>query len=194
MIAPLLAAALAAAPATGTEVTRTREPERRPLIGVAADLGVPSGAGASLLVRPLSWLRLHGGAGTNGASFGLHAGATLMPLRGFVTPTFTLEGGHFFEGDATNVAKYAANLPDFSNAEMLRTFSYDFASAHLGVEVGSQEGLFFYLRAGLSYLDARFGSFERELGGENEGITVNAGGPTMGSPIPSAALGVGFFL
>jgi len=194
MIGPLLAVALAAHPAADTAVARSYEaPERHPVIGLGLDAGVPSGAGATLLVQPLSWLRLHAGPGTNGAGFGIRGGATFLPARWFVRPTFTLEGGHFFEGDANKVAQNFANLPDFGE-EMLRTFSYDFGSAQVGVEVGSHDGFFAYLRAGYSYLDARLGSFESKLDDGGDAVSVSADGPTMSSPIPSATLGVAFFL
>src|SRR5438105_2350281 len=55
-------------------------PKRLPLVGVMMDAGAPDGANASLVFRPLSWLRAHGGGGYNMISKGIRAGATLLPF------------------------------------------------------------------------------------------------------------------
>ncbi len=192
MFAPLLAAALAAAPAADTQAVRTR-PEPASVLGLALDAGLPSGAGVSLLVRPLPWLRLQAGPGTNGAGFGLRGGVTFLPLRSFLTPTLTVEAGHFFEADVSAAAETFGQLPDFGD-EMLSTVSYDYASAMLGLEVGSQEGFFGFVRAGAAYVDARFGSYAIE--GDDAGAvrSVTGEGPSIGTLAPSAVLGVGFYL
>ena len=120
-----------------------------PRLGVMVDVGLPDGAGASLLYRPLPGLRLAVGGMTNAVSAGLRAGLTLEPLRTFVRPSLTLEGGHYFEGNANAVARRVSGDPSF-DSQLLERFSYDFANAHLGLEIGAARRLSFFLHAGVS--------------------------------------------
>ena len=190
MLAPLLAAALAA-----TAVEKPAPPPPPPdddgvaLLGVALDAGVPSGVGASLLVQPLPWLRLHGGAATNGAGAGVHAGLSFLPFRSFLTPTLTVEVGHFFEADATALAEIAVPLTPVGE-QMLERFAYDYASAHLGLELGAQDAFVVYTRAGVAWIDARMQGAEGEI---DDGVTLSLASPRMRALAPSAELGVAFF-
>src|SRR5262245_56202837 len=74
-----------------------------PLVGVMLDAGLPDGANASLVLRPVSWLRAHAGGGTNAISPGVRVGATLLPFGS--GPSATIEGGHYFEGNANGLAQ-----------------------------------------------------------------------------------------
>src|SRR5690349_18831998 len=67
-------------------------PKRQPLLGVMMDAGLPDGANAALVFRPVSWLRAHGGGGYNMISKGVRAGLTLLPFG--AGPSATLEGGY----------------------------------------------------------------------------------------------------
>ena len=69
-------------------------PTRFRHLGLMFDLGTLNGGMLSLVYRPSPWLRMYGGAGTNGAAPGLRAGAAVLPFRrGFGV---SLDGGHFF--------------------------------------------------------------------------------------------------
>src|SRR5690349_2181878 len=78
-------------------------PKRPPLLGVMMDAGLPDGANASLVFRPLSWLRAHGGGGHNMVSVGVRGGVTLLPFGS--GPSATIEAGHYFDGDANGLAR-----------------------------------------------------------------------------------------
>lgn len=114
-------------------------------VGAMVDAGVPSGAGASIVYRPISPVRLHAGAAHNGVAPGLTGGLTLASPFGVVKPTVSVEVGRFAEGDASVMWDAA---PD--------RFGYDYVSGHVGVEVGVWR-VAWYLRAGASYLRATVG-------------------------------------
>lgn len=203
MFLPLLASALAAGAIHSTAVESSRgavasaevtsEGDSHSLLGLSVDAGVPSGAGASLLVRPLPWLRLHGGVATNAASLGLRGGVSFTPFRSFVTPALTLGAGHFFEGDASGVAATVVVLPSYGD-EMLRRVSYDYASAQLGLEFGSQDAFAFFVRGGLAWISSDLHGTGGQVGGSSERITFEASNPTVTATIPSAELGITFYL
>jgi hypothetical protein len=117
-----------------------RDTPRHRTVGITTDLGVPDGAAVGLVVRPkFDWLRL-GAAGTyNGMAPGARLGVTFDPIAFAVGPTFTVEGGHSWQG----------RLP-VGNAP---TMSYSYANFHLGVELGNRATFRFFLRAGASWID-----------------------------------------
>lgn len=125
-------------------------------LGAMLDAGVPSGAGASIVYRPVRALRVHAGAAHNGFGPGAGGGVTLAPLAGTVTPTLTVEAGRF------------------SAAEL----GYDYATAHVGVELGTRAYVF-YLRGGVSGVDAAWT-------GEHEMVTTTG---AVRAVIPSLRLG-----
>lgn len=122
-------------------------------VGAMVDAGVPSGAGVSLLYRPLSPLRVHAGVAHNGIAPGVAAGVTITTPGGVMRPTLTVEGGRFFEGDANGMYTYVAGAPDEGAPER---FGYDFGSAHVGVELGTS-WFAWYLRGGVSAVRATLG-------------------------------------
>lgn len=132
-----LAAAAAGAPVASAE----------PLIGVATDVGVPDGATASLVVRPLSFLRTHVGAGYNAISSGYRAGATLSLPRWF-SPTASISYGRYPEGDANPLARRISGDPSM-NSVMLDRVGYQFADGYLGLQFGRRR-VAFQIEAGYS--------------------------------------------
>src|SRR5688572_4319810 len=70
-------------------------------LGASLELGFPDVIGVSLVARPLKWLRLNLGIGTNTAAVGVHGGITLVPLHRKVSPSLTVEGGRMFEGSSS---------------------------------------------------------------------------------------------
>src|SRR6185369_4854552 len=110
-----------------------------PIVGVMTDAGLPDGLAASLVVRPTSWLRLHGGGSYNLISAGVRAGVTLVPFGW--GPSLSIEGGHYFEGDANNLMRRFAGSSWSSNAALERV-GYDYANAHLGLDFGSRRATF----------------------------------------------------
>jgi hypothetical protein len=119
-----------------------------PMIGVMADAGVPDGGVASLVVRPISAVRLHGGLGYNTISKGVRVGATLTPFRSVVYPTLSLDWGRYPEGDANPLARMLTGDRSIDST-MLENVGYDYANAHLGFAIGRKRASF-YLQAGMS--------------------------------------------
>ena len=105
-------------------------------LGVMADAGVPDGATASIVYRPMSAVRLHGGVGHNIISTGFRVGATVAPIKAWISPTLSLDYGRYPKGEL-----------DAFDRQM--TVGYDFANAHVGVVLGRKRASF-YLQAGMS--------------------------------------------
>ena len=171
-------------------------PKPLPLLGVMMDAGLPDGANASLVFRPLSWLRAHGGGGYNMISKGVRAGATLLPFGS--GPSATLEAGHYFEGNANGVAQRFAGST-FSS-KLLERVGYDYANAHLGLDFGSRRVVFF-LHGGMSYIRAQIHNFDSvvastatENGGNGSTEISIMKDPTIQAWVPSAKLGLIVYL
>lgn len=175
----------AAAPATVERPAAAAVVARRHVVGLQLDAGVPDGVGLSLAWRPLSFLRVGAGALTNGASVGARAGLTLSaPWR--VAPALTLEAGHLFEGDANRVVRLVTRDPAFDHA-LLRRVAYDFATAHLGLELqGTRFG--FSLRGGASYLRLPLQGAEALTPADGT-VQVRLTDPTLRAVLPSVKLG-----
>lgn len=158
------------------------------MFGVLVDAGVPDGVGASLLVRPVGWLRVHGGVITNGFAPGIRGGVTLVPWLSVVSPGLTLEAAHYFAGDANGLLRLAGAGNDF-HSPLLEDIGYRFASAQLGLELGSQERLSFFVRAGVSYLRSTVPNVEEVLQ-ERAGSGLTASPMKLEGLLPSVKLGL----
>jgi len=149
----LAAAVLSSAPSTALA-------ERS--LGVTVDAGVPDGAGASLVYRPISRLRLHAGATHNFITTGVRAGVTLAPLRTWFSPTLNFDVGGYKEGDANPLIQMVSGDSSFHNDSFERV-GYRYANAHLGLEFGRERATF-YIHAGASYIATQV----HELDGSSE--------------------------
>jgi hypothetical protein len=123
--------------------------ENNTIIGIGLDAGAPGGAGFTLLIRPLWWLRLNGGLAYNYAGFGYRGGLSLAPCWCSVTPTLNIDAGHYVSGDLN---KYVT-VTDPAAKSLLADASYTFATAQIGLEFGSQRWFSFYMRGGLTYVE-----------------------------------------
>ena len=134
--------------------TETPAATRRPglpVVGLMADAGLPDGFMGSLTIRPIQYLRLHAGAGTNSSSPGFRVGMSVLPLG--VGPSVNLEVGHYLDGDANGLVRTAVSgLGRFAN--YVNRLNYTFANAHAGVDIGKQDFTFF-IHGGFTYLHAR---------------------------------------
>jgi prepilin-type processing-associated H-X9-DG protein len=144
--------------ADSTEATASATPAppaaHLPWLGLSLDAGLPDGAGLSVMVMPLSWLRLHVGGLFNGLSGGVRVGVVLTVSPNVfraVRPLLALDAGYMFAGSA----KLFTN--DTILTSLFGNISYLFADGHVGVELGSKN-FAFVLRGGLSYIDVSFGS------------------------------------
>jgi len=146
----LAGTAQAAEPTTINRAPAEPPAKALPVVGVMADVGLPDGAGASLVYRPLKWLRVTGGGTYNMISSGLRAGASLLPFGW--GPSLTVEGGHYFDGDANGLVRKFAGSSYQSNA-VLERVGYDYANAHLGLDLGYRRVTFF-IHGGMSFIRA----------------------------------------
>ena len=109
---------------------------------------LPGGAGATLLYRPWWWLRFNGGLAYDVVGFGYRGGVSLAPGHWVVTPTLNFDAGHYVSGDATRFV----STSDPNEIALLHHATYDFGSAQIGLEIGSQRRFTFYLRGGVAYV------------------------------------------
>jgi len=171
-------------------------PAPLPRLGVMADAGLPDGANASLVFRPLRWLRVHGGGSYNMISTGVRAGVTLVPFG--MGPSATLEAGHYFEGNANGVAQRFAGST-FSSATLDR-LGYDYGNAHLGLDLGYRRVTFF-VHGGMSYMRGQIHNADSLLSSQVSGIGGNGSteisfkqDPTVRAWFPSAKIGLLVYL
>jgi hypothetical protein len=161
--------------------------------GVMLDVGLPDGANASLVFRPLRYLDVHAGGGHNMISPGVRAGVAAH-LPTFVSPAIAAEAGHYFTADA-NKAVARLGLGD-SDDPLLREVGYDYANLHVGVEIG-RERVQFYLHAGWSVVRGKLRNVDEavaESADAEDGFTVEVReDPTITLVTPSAKLGLAVF-
>ncbi len=195
---PIFAAAPARADvsATVTDVP-VLKPKALPRFGVMADAGLPDGANASLVFRPFSWLRAHGGGGTNMISKGVRAGVTLVPFGSGLSAT--LEAGHYFDGDANGLARRFAGSS--FQSELLERVGYDYANGHLGLDFGSRR-VTFYIHGGMSYVRANIHNVDSVLSAQAAANGADSGttevsvkqDPIVRAWFPSVKLGLIVYL
>ncbi len=135
-------------------------------VGLMVDAGLPDGVSGSLVWRMTPRIRVHGGVGFNGFAPGMRAGFSLAAFPFFVTPTATVEAGRFFEGNANTLAQMVSGDPAFDEP-VLREVGYDFANAHIGLELG-YSGMTFYVHGGMSALQMRVRNLDDTLAANNE--------------------------
>ena len=122
-------------------------------VGVMADVGVPDGAVASLVVRPIRALRLEAGIADNIVSPGVRGTVTWIPFASWATPILGVGYGRYFERDANGVAQQLAGDTSFTSP-LLDKVGYDFANARVGIELGKKYVTFF-VHAGVSRVTAQ---------------------------------------
>ena len=183
-----LAGTAAASPDPDAPAVIQRAP-RTPRIGIMADAGVPDGATLSLVVRPVSFLRLNLGGGYNGISPGVRAGATLVPLKRWFSPVLAVDAGRYFEGDANPLYRRISGDEMFSSP-LLERVGYDYADAHLGLELG-RRWFTFYVHAGVSRVSGQV----RQIAAATDGDAVSfSEDPSVKITSVSARLGFVFYL
>ncbi len=141
-----------------------------PRFGVMTDLGVPDGATASIVYRPFRALRAHVGVSHNLISLGERAGITLVPFSWWASPTLSLEYGHYADGNANPLVRAAIGDASFSSAVLDRV-GYDYANAHVGLELG-RKWFTFYLHAGYSRITTTVHNLSAETMSGAEGTTT----------------------
>lgn len=184
---------------TAAKIPSEKKSKKRPAskIGLLLDVGIPDGVGASIVYRPgrLRWLRLHGGATHNAISPGIRAGATLIPFNFAITPTATVEAGHYFEGDGNWIVHKLRGEKEYDNPT-LRRVSYDYANGHVGIELGSQKRALLYVHGGFSYLRSNINNFQEFIDQQQDSdskTSVTAKDPKVTIIGPSGKVGLLFY-
>jgi hypothetical protein len=160
-----------------------------PKLGVMLDVGLPDGIMGGLSYRPMPWLRLQAGAGSNAISPGIRGGVALLPFG--AGASLTLEAGHYFEGDANGlIASFAGSK--YRNNAIAERVGYQFANLHAGFDVG-EERFTFFVHGGISYLHTQLHNVNEVLGateaGQNAAATYGIGDSSIDAWIPSLKLG-----
>jgi hypothetical protein len=153
--------------------------------GLQLDAGLPSGGTVALVARPWKFLRVNGGMGYNAIGFGVKGGVALVPFHWAVVPTLSLEGGRFFPADASRFAGGGSGAA----RQLLSDVGYDYLSADLGLEFGSQNRFVFYLRAGLSQVQARIHNVNAAMQEANAGVRMTAADPAVSARLPTVRVG-----
>ncbi|HEX7622014.1 MAG TPA: hypothetical protein VF400_00475, partial [Anaeromyxobacteraceae bacterium] len=146
---PGMGGVLGGAPTTSVPDASALRPGRGPhKFGLQLDGGVPDGAAASLLYRPLKFVRLGGGLLYNYAGYGVRGGVTILPYFP-IAPSLTLEVGHYFD---SNVASGIGRFTTVSDnvRPLLQRVGYTFVNAQVGLELGHPDWFVFFVRGGLS--------------------------------------------
>jgi hypothetical protein len=163
-------------------------------LGVQLDVGAPGLAGASVVFRPWWFVRFNAGVAYDYVGWGLRGGVAFVPFHWAITPSLNFDYGRYLSGDANRFATGAGP----AEQALLRNAVYDFATAQVGLELGSQRSFAFYLRGGVSYVTAsasgaNLSAFATEKASDPS-IQVRAGDATLKSVLPCASLGFLFYV
>jgi hypothetical protein len=179
-----LTAVLALAPLAA----RGEEPVRP--FGVLVDLGFPEGAAMSAVYRPVSAVRIFAGPAWNVVALGIQGGVAVVPWHLGLSPVLSVEGGRYFARDASFLAGSASGVPR-EVEPLLRDVAYDYAALHLGVELGSRDGVAFSVRAGLAYVSLRArGTATVTADSDGSTTTATFRDPHLRGTIPSVKVGL----
>ena len=160
-------------------------------LGLQLDGGFPGGAGLAAVFRPYKAFRFNGGVNYDLAGFGVRGGASYIPFEWGLTPTLNVEGGHYFEGDASKYANSA------TARVLLRSVQHDFVTTSLGLEFGSQQRFVFFLRGGISWIWSEARNVREAVAAGNSTSSsqlVSAGNVSLFARAPSVSLGFLLFV
>jgi len=185
-----LPAIIWAAPASASPETSVQAAAPAvPWIGAMADIGLPDGATASIVVRPIRSLRAHAGVSHNMISLGERVGLTWVPLSWWFSPTLSVEYGHYAEGNANPLVRTVMGDQTFQSA-VLERVGYDYLNGHVGLEFG-RKWFTFYIHAGMSRVTGTVHNIDSETMTGNEGTTTVSFSkdPSIKLWAPSARIG-----
>jgi hypothetical protein len=173
-----------------------RAEDRSPAFGVSFDAGFPDGAAVAALWRPVPAVRLSFGPTWNYVGWGFEGGVALVPWHLAVSPLLAVDAGRYFDSDLSPLVRRGGGVPE-EVKPLLKKVGYTYASLQLGVELGSQRGLSFSLRAGLSYFDCvAHGTVPYTASGGAPGAgpaQVELTNPRVRAVLPSLKLGLQYF-
>jgi hypothetical protein len=160
-------------------------------IGVTASLGVPTGLGCGVALRPARWFRHGAGLEHNTQAPGFHGEATVIPFRGRFRPTLGLLAGRGFHADARRFASRLGVAA--ADADLLRGVDYSWAAVQVGVEIGAERGLNAFAGLGMGLAWGRLRHFEDRFQVHNPGLSVRASDPRLRLTFPSLTLGITYW-
>jgi hypothetical protein len=175
-----LAAPAASAEPSDLAIADLVAPVRRRGWSLAFDVGVPDGATTAVIVPLRPSVEVSAGMSYNGISPGVRVGVAWKPIRRWLTPTLSVDVGHYFDGDANPLVRLVTENPNFSSAVLDRV-GYDYVDAHAGVELG-RRALRFFIRAGVTRVAGTIhvvgtmtsGAMPAPFGGSDPDVTITA--------------------
>jgi hypothetical protein len=161
-------------------------------LGFALDAGGPHGVGASLVVRPVSWLRFEGGGTTDLVAPGVRGGMSLV-VPWYVAPSLSAEAGYQWPGNFNNLAKmFSGQDPRLS---ILNKVGYRYASARAGLELGGWNSFVVTVHAGYSYVMGETNGLPAFAASQLNDPNVKVKGEASIKLLtPSAAIGLLFYV
>ena len=162
----------------------------RSWVGLQLDGGAPDGLGASLVVRPFSFLRLDAGATTDLAAPGIRGGFVLS-VPWYLSPAIAVHAGRQLPGDLNAVVQRF--VPAASDSELLRRFSYEYVDLHAGIEVGHPDWVMLTIHAGYSWFVTRTSGLPQFVSSQDPSLSVR-GEATLHIWAPSAKVGLVFYV
>lgn len=132
---------------------------RRKYVGAQLDLGIPNGAGLSVVLKPCKWAHFNAGGTYNGMAPGMFAGLTLDPINFGIAPTLTAEVGGSFKGRLVGISE----APEIS---------YRYVNLWPGLEFGSRDNWRFFLRGGATWISGTAYKVN-EFSSNNEGLAIS---------------------
>lgn len=178
-----------ASPASAPSEAAPRKGDGPARWGLLADAGFPSGASLSAVFRPVPSVRFFAGPAWNYVGFGVQGGVAVVPWHFAITPVLSAEVGRYFGADVSFIASDGSGVPK-ELKPLLEDMSYSYGALHAGIELGSQSGLTFSLRAGLAYVSLKArGTATTDSGG----TTVQFSDPRVRSTLPSVKLGLHYW-
>jgi hypothetical protein len=161
-----------------------------PRWGLKIEGAFPEGLAASAVFRPVSEVRLWAGPAWNYVAWGVQGGVTLVPWHLGISPLLSLEAGRYMNADATFLAKTSSGIPQ-QVKPLLKNVSYDYAAAHLGIEIGTRDAFAISIAAGLAYVALTANGTTSTEGNVNGApATVTFRDPHLHGTVPSAKLGL----
>lgn len=160
--------AFAQEPTTVAATSTAPAAKHWPRLGLMADVGVPDGAIASLVVRPWTWLRGYAGGGSNSVSRGWRGGFSLIPFG--AGPSASLEYGHYQDGDANGLVRRLVGS-QFDASPLLKQIGYDYVNAHVGLDFGGKHVVFF-LHGGVSMVWAQLHNVNAAIHSDASSTTI----------------------
>lgn len=170
--------------ALSSPATGLRRPD--PLYGVSLAGGFPALLNANFLVRPVPWLRLSAGPSWGVVGWGMQGGVAVAPWEGPVTPTLSVQAGTLFDTDLNRFVKVQGESVQ-NIKPLLGNVDYRYLASELGLEFGSQRGLSFFLRLGLSVVFVKAHGTVTNTSSDGTRVTVRD--PSLTAWMPSLSLG-----